>query len=91
MENPKIYLGFQVSYHCTENSYIITIAVQIQLQHFQAPKMEAVLDFGRGRQKWLKSCAWIYRPAFSWKQAQNAHIQSMKTSVLGLFLRKLGL
>ncbi len=27
-----------MSYHCTENSYIITIAVQIQLQHFQAPK-----------------------------------------------------
>ncbi len=38
MENPKIYLGFQVSYHCTENLYMITTAVQIQLQHFQAPK-----------------------------------------------------
>ncbi len=27
-----------MSYHCTENSYIITIAVQIQLQYLQAPK-----------------------------------------------------
>ncbi len=32
-------LGFhQVSYHCTENSYMITIAVQIQLPCSQAPK-----------------------------------------------------
>ncbi len=31
----------------------------------------------------------IYRPAFSWTQAQNARIQSLKTSFLGLFSRKL--
>ncbi len=27
-----------MSYHCTENLHMITIAVQIQLQHSQAPK-----------------------------------------------------
>jgi hypothetical protein len=33
-EKSKTYLGSQVSYHCIQNSYIITKAVQIQLQHF---------------------------------------------------------
>jgi hypothetical protein len=32
-----------------------------------------------------------YRRAFSWKQGPNARIQSLKTSFLGLFSRKLGL
>jgi len=35
--------------------------------------------------------AGIYRPAFSLKQAQNARIQTVKKSVLGLFSRKMGL
>jgi hypothetical protein len=39
----------------------------------------------------LTASARIYRPAFSWKQAQKARIQSLKTSVLGLYSRKLGL
>ncbi len=29
----------------------------------------------------------IYRPAFSWKQAQNARIQSLKTRGLGSFCK----
>ncbi len=36
----------------------------------------------------LMSSARIYRPAFSWKQAQSASIQSLKTSVLGLVFAK---
>ncbi len=43
--------------------------------------------------KGLCTSARIYRPAFSWKQAQNARIQSLKPSVMvmGLFSRQLGL
>ncbi len=37
----------------------------------------------------IEYSARIYRPAFSWKQAQNCCIQSLKTSVLGMFSRKL--
>jgi hypothetical protein len=36
-----------------------------------------------------ENSARMYRPAFSWKQAQNARIQSLTTSVLGLLSRKL--
>ncbi len=48
VQNQKFYLGFLVSYHCTENSYMITVAVQIQLLYSQTPKWR--LSFGRGCQ-----------------------------------------
>jgi hypothetical protein len=56
MKNPKFYLGFQVSYHCTQNLYMITIAVQIQLQHSQAPKWRPSSILAEAAKNWLKSC-----------------------------------
>jgi len=37
-----------------------------------------------------ESIARIYRPAFSWKQAQHTRIQSLKTSVFALVFAKSG-
>jgi hypothetical protein len=43
-----------VSYHCTEISYIITIAVQIQLQYSQAPKWRPSSILAEAARNWLK-------------------------------------
>ena len=38
VKTQKFYLGSSVSYPCTKNSYMITVAVQIQLPYSQTPK-----------------------------------------------------
>ncbi len=53
VKNPKFYLGFQVSYHYTENLYMITIAVQIQLPYSQAPKWRPSSTLGEVARIWL--------------------------------------
>ncbi len=45
-----------MSYHCTENSYMITIAVQIQLPYLQAPKWRLSLTLDEVARILLKSC-----------------------------------
>ncbi len=44
-----------MSYHCIENSYMITIAVQIQLQHFWAPKWRPSSTLAKIAKNWSQS------------------------------------
>jgi hypothetical protein len=47
--------------------------------------------FETGRFETFETSAWIYRPAFSWKQAQNARIHLIENERFGWFSRKQGL
>ncbi len=45
--------------HCTKNSYIITIAVQIQLQHFWAPKWRPSSTLAEIAKNWSQSAGGV--------------------------------
>ncbi len=61
----------------------------IRLQDFQNKKIQKLFTWKASELQ--DSSARIYRPAFSWKQAQNARIHLIENERFGWFSRKQGL